>query len=145
MRCRNCKNINLEKVIKIGKQPLSGFFYDSKKTILKKYSLDLFKCTKCDLVQLKNSANINKMYGKPLWLTEFAVGDWDAKTPEANKHKPYKVLQFMKEVLPRFEKIDFLEKYAWFPAGQGTAALGTSALFDKSGKLTRLGEYYRDF
>ena len=64
MRCRNCKNINLEKVIKIGKQPLSGFFYDSKKTKLKKYSLDLFKCTKCDLVQLKNSANINKMYGK---------------------------------------------------------------------------------
>ncbi|MGJ8644072.1 MAG: glycosyl hydrolase [Luteolibacter sp.] len=94
---------------------------------------------------VKRLGHIKKMYGKPLWLTEFAVGDWDAKSPEANKHKPYKVLQFMKEILPRFEKMDFLEKYAWFPAGQNSAALGTSALFDKSGKLTRLGEYYRDF
>tara|TARA_E500000178_G_scaffold74274_1_gene72049 strand:- start:10375 stop:11631 length:1257 start_codon:yes stop_codon:yes gene_type:complete len=64
MRCRNCKSIKLEKVVKIGKQPLSGFFYDSKKTKLKKYSLDLFKCSKCNLVQLKNSAKITKMYGK---------------------------------------------------------------------------------
>ena len=94
---------------------------------------------------VKRLGHIKKMYGKPLWLTEFAVGDWDAKTPEANKHKPHEVLKFMKEILPRLEKMNFLEKYAWFPASQNSAALGTSALFDKSGKLTRLGEYYRDF
>ena len=37
-------------------------FYKSKKN-LKKYSLDLFKCSQCNLVQLKNTIEIRKMYG----------------------------------------------------------------------------------
>ena len=63
MKCKNCKNNYLKKVVKLGKQPLSGFFYSKKKTTLKKYSLDLYKCQKCGLVQLNNLANIKKMYG----------------------------------------------------------------------------------
>ncbi|MEP2776394.1 MAG: glycosyl hydrolase [Luteolibacter sp.] len=93
----------------------------------------------------KRLAHINKMYGKPLWITEFAVGDWDAKSPQANKHKPGEVLKFMQQILPRLDKMDFVEKYAWFPAGQNSNALGTSALYDNKGNLTRLGECYRDF
>lgn len=64
MKCKNCKKNSLKKIVKIGKQPLSGFFYSKKKKNLKKYSLDLFKCSNCDLVQLNNSANIKKMYGR---------------------------------------------------------------------------------
>jgi len=30
----------------------------------------------------KRLRRIQKMYGKPLWITEFAVGDWNAKTPQ---------------------------------------------------------------
>ena len=63
MVCINCKNRQLFKIVEIGKQPLSGFFYSKKKYNLKKYSLDLFKCRKCDLVQLNNKINIEKMYG----------------------------------------------------------------------------------
>ncbi len=63
MECKNCKSNSLEKIVKIGKQPLSGFFYSSKKTKLKKYSLDLYKCSKCNLVQLNNLINTKKMYG----------------------------------------------------------------------------------
>ena len=63
MTCKNCKKNSLKKVVKIGKQPLSGFFYSKKKTNLRKYSLDLYKCSKCNLVQLNNTANIKKMYG----------------------------------------------------------------------------------
>jgi hypothetical protein len=37
-----------------------------------------------------------------------------------------------------------VERYAWFPAKPDSRALGTSALFDADGKLTRLGECYRD-
>ncbi len=64
MKCKNCKKDSLEKIVKIGKQPLSGFFYKSKKKNLKKYSLDLFKCSMCSLVQLNNTANTKKMYGE---------------------------------------------------------------------------------
>jgi hypothetical protein len=42
------------------------------------------------------------------------------------------------------DKLDFVERYAWFPAKTTSIPLGTSALFDANGALTRLGECYRD-
>ncbi len=63
MICNNCKKRKLSRIVKIGKQPLSGFFYSQKKLNLKKYSLDLYKCQKCDLVQLDNKVKTEKMYG----------------------------------------------------------------------------------
>ena len=63
MNCKNCNNKNLLKIVKIGKQPLSGFFYKMKKKNIKKFSLDLFKCLNCDLVQLNNKVKVSKMYG----------------------------------------------------------------------------------
>ncbi|HSP41916.1 MAG TPA: glycosyl hydrolase, partial [Luteolibacter sp.] len=61
-----------------------------------------------------------------------------------NRHRPESVLRFMEEVLPMLDRLDFVERYAWFPATQDNSALGTSALFDKEDKLTKLGECYRD-
>lgn len=92
---------------------------------------------------VKRLEQVHRMFRKPLWITEFAVGDWDAKSAAANRHNPSAVLGFMEKALPRLEKLDFLERYAWFPAGQDNKALGTSALFRKDGSLTRLGEFYR--
>lgn len=93
---------------------------------------------------VKRLHEIQKLFGKPVWITEFAVGDWEAKSAAQNRHKPAAVLKFMEAVLPRLDQLDFVERYAWFPAKQDNAALGTSALFDENGKLTRLGECYRD-
>ncbi len=64
MNCKNCNKNSLKRIVKIGKQPLSGFFYSRKKTKLKKFSLDLYKCSKCNLVQLNNLIDIKKMYGE---------------------------------------------------------------------------------
>ncbi len=36
MKCKNCKKNSLLKVVEIGKQPLSGFFYPQKKKESKK-------------------------------------------------------------------------------------------------------------
>jgi len=93
----------------------------------------------------RKDLQVHKLYGKPIWITEFAVGDWNAKSPEANRYRPDKVLKFMEEVLPALEKRDYIEKYAWFPSGQKNNALGTSALFNFEGHLTKLGKFYRDF
>ncbi len=88
---------------------------------------------------------VHQMFGeRPIWITEFGVGDWNAKKVEDNRHKPETVLRFMEEILPRLEKLDFVERYAWFPSGPKSGPLGTSALYDDTGKLTRLGECYRD-
>lgn len=83
-----------------------------------------------------------KLYNKPLWITEFAVGDWTATSPETNKHSEAAVLQFMQNVLPRLDALDWVVRYAWFD-GSGRAPLYTSALYDEEGNITTLGSYYK--
>ncbi len=95
MKCKNCKKNSLEKILKIGKQPLSGFFYSIKKTNLKKYSLDLFKCSECNLVQLNNLAKIKKMYGS----------HYGYKTSVSKM-----MLSHLKEKIKRFKKNKFIKK-----------------------------------
>lgn len=62
MKCLNCKSLKKKKIISIGKQPLSGIFQKKKNYKLKKYSLDLFLCKKCNLVQLGSSPSPKKMF-----------------------------------------------------------------------------------
>ena len=88
---------------------------------------------------------IHELYGKPIWVTEFAIADWSAKSRKDNEHSPEEVLRFMKAVLPELEELDFVERYAWFNANADHPKLGPSALFDAQGKLTALGEYYASF
>ena len=63
MKCRNCRRKNFTKIVSLGRQPLSGLFYKKKKRNLKKYNLNLVKCTFCNLVQLDKSINPKKMFG----------------------------------------------------------------------------------
>ena len=85
---------------------------------------------------------IHKMYGKPIWITEFAVADWNAQNVESNRHSVGEIQRFMREVLPRLDKLDFVERYAWFSGGQNSGPLGTSSLFKSDGSLTWLGKTY---
>ncbi|MGZ3762253.1 MAG: glycoside hydrolase family protein [Mucilaginibacter sp.] len=88
---------------------------------------------------------IHKMYHKPIWITEFAVGDWSAKNVAENKFSPEEILAFMKNLLPELDKLSFVEKYAWFSAKPNSPQLGTSALFYSNGTLTSLGKYYSGY
>lgn len=88
---------------------------------------------------------VHAMYNRPIWITEFAVGDWNAPSVAENKHSPEKIKQFMLEVLPMLEELDFVHRYAWFSAAPDNRALGTSALFDEEGSLTELGKIYSAF
>ena len=63
MKCKNCKKKILFKVFKLGKQPISSVFYSRKVNKLKKYSLDLFQCESCELVQFKSLPPLKDMYG----------------------------------------------------------------------------------
>lgn len=63
MKCINCKNSNLTKIIKIGKQPISSVFHKSQQYKLKKYSLDVYKCNRCELIQFAGLAPLDDMYG----------------------------------------------------------------------------------
>ena len=88
---------------------------------------------------------IHQLYERPIWITEMAVGDWESKSVDTHRFPPERIATFMRELLPQLEELDFVHRYAWFSAKASNRALGTSALFDGDGKLTPLGEIYRDF
>jgi hypothetical protein len=61
--CRICSNSNLENILSLGEQYLTGVFPSSKDTQITKGPMDLVRCNICGLVQLKQSYPINEMYG----------------------------------------------------------------------------------
>lgn len=63
MNCRNCKKKIEKKIIDIGNQCISSVFPEKKIYNQKKYSLDLYQCNYCKLVQFKKTPPLNDMYG----------------------------------------------------------------------------------
>jgi hypothetical protein len=78
-----------------------------------------------------------------LWITEFGVGDWKAKTREENIYRPEQIVEFIHQLLPQLDACKFVERYAWFSAKPESAALGPCSPFNKDGTLTPVGEAYR--
>jgi hypothetical protein len=84
------------------------------------------------------------LYRKPIWITEFACADWRAESLAENRLTAVKVQAFLREALPRLDALDFVERYAWFSFDADSRFGGPSALFDKDGQLTPLGEIYAE-
>lgn len=98
---------------------------------------------------LKNIDAVYEKYRLPIWITEFAVADWEAsKKLKRNRYSADQVLAFMRAVLPELEKRPYVVRYAWFGAGeysQRHEEVRTSRLFKRDGSLTPLGRYYAGF
>jgi hypothetical protein len=92
---------------------------------------------------MKRLQTVHEMFGRPLWITEFAVGDWAAKTRAENKYRPEQVVQFIQQLFPQLDACSFVERYAWFAPKPDSAPLGPCALFYDDGTLTSVGEAYR--
>ena len=58
------------------------------------------------------------LYGRPLWITEFAAGDCEARTRAENQYRPEQIIKFIEHLVPRLDHCAFFEHYAWFPADQ---------------------------
>lgn len=91
---------------------------------------------------LERLEKVYRHHKKPIWLTEFAVADWEACADRPNIYSQYKVLKFMEAVLPELEKRDYVERYAWYSSPAYYHPLNTSVLFDAGGSLNMLGELY---
>ena len=92
---------------------------------------------------VKRSNRVHALYKRPIWITEFAVADWKAKSPAENRYKPERIAEFVSELLPQLEAMDIVERYCWFHGGISGNALATSKLFNPDGSLTVVGEAYR--
>jgi hypothetical protein len=90
------------------------------------------------------------MYNRPVWVTEFAVADWQAKSGQVpNRYSVEQVTAFMKATCAYMDKTPWVRGYAWFPRGGqfGVKAhlngpLATSVLFEQDGTLNGLGKTY---
>ncbi len=60
--CRICNSNNLEEVVNLGKQALSGVFPKDINEEVERFSLILVKCSDCGLVQLKHSVSQDLLY-----------------------------------------------------------------------------------
>ena len=83
-------------------------------------------------------ARVHTLYGRPLWVTEFAPADWSGH----HGITPQQAADFMRVALPGMDRLDYVQRYSWFSASPDDAALGASALFGKDGSLTDLGRLY---
>ncbi len=90
---------------------------------------------------INNIKGVYNTYEKPLWITEFAVADWNATSPESNRYSEAEVMAFMTDALKALDNIDWVHRYAWFD-GSGRNPLYTSALFDEEQNITSLGQLY---
>ncbi len=92
---------------------------------------------------MKRLKTVHEMFGRPLWITEFAVGDWQAKTRAENRYRTEQVVDFIRQLFPQLDACNFVERYAWFSPKPDSAPLGPCALFNDDGTLTPVGEAYR--
>ena len=62
-KCRSCSSKQLTKIFNLGYQCFGGIFPPTKKHYVPTGPLELIKCTKCQLIQLKHNFNREKMFG----------------------------------------------------------------------------------
>lgn len=84
-----------------------------------------------------------KKYNRKIWLTEFALMNWDGPTPTRAQHDDY-----LTEVLPLLEASEAVFRYAWFTArNKPNAGEGESWLlpYDSSSmELSSTGKVYKN-
>lgn len=88
---------------------------------------------------------VYQTYGKPIWITEFAVRDTNATTSTPNKYSEAYVLSFMDEVLNALEQLDYVKRYSWFDPNSNNPKyprLETADLISETNQLTTLGNFY---
>ena len=88
---------------------------------------------------------VYQTYGKPIWITEFAVRDMDATTSIPNRYSEAYVLSFMDQVLTALDELDYVKRYSWFDPNSNNPKyprLITADLISETNELTALGDFY---
>jgi len=83
---------------------------------------------------------VHRVYGKPIWVTEWALADW--KNP--GRFTPAEQAEFLTAGANMLDDLDYVERQAWFGLYEGLGGwkLG-SGLVEPTGELSAVGEAYR--
>lgn len=94
---------------------------------------------------LQHLDKIHKLYKRPIWVTEFAVADWNAGPNKPNKYTSQQVVKFMERAIPELKRREYVERFSWFLAKAKSEKMGPSALYNDDGSLTDVGRLYSTY
>jgi hypothetical protein len=81
-------------------------------------------------------------YKKPIWVTEYAVADWDATSTRPSIYSRGQTEDFMRATVAGMRAMPFVERFAWKTRPALDPKMGSSALFHTNGALTSTGRLY---
>lgn len=91
---------------------------------------------------LRKISELHDKHGLPIWVTEYAVADWNATSTRKNIYSRKQVETFMRETVAGMRSMPYVERFAWKTRAITDPVMGTSALFHTNGKLTTTGKLY---
>ena len=91
---------------------------------------------------LANVTGLYEKYGKPIWVTEYAVADWQASSTKPSRYSRATTEYFMKATVAEMRKMPYVERFAWKNRPITDPVMGNSALFDTRGWRTSTGKLY---
>lgn len=103
----------------------------------------------CHIYQYPNVATflrkideLHERWGKPVWVTEYAVADWEATATNPNRYSRTQVNEYMQGTVEGMRARPYVERFAWKTRPAGDYVMGSSALFHTDGSLTSTGRLY---
>lgn len=85
---------------------------------------------------------LHDRWGLPIWVTEYAVADWNATATRPNIYSRTQVNEFMQGTVEGLRKRPHVERFAWKTRPAGDIKMGSSAIFHTNGTLTTTGKLY---
>jgi hypothetical protein len=86
--------------------------------------------------------SIHAKYGKPIWITEMCVADWNATTSSPEKYSTSQIQTFMDSVVAGMNYRSYVERYTWKTRPTNDINMGNGSLIAADGTLTPLGVHY---
>lgn len=91
---------------------------------------------------LNKVTQLHEKYRKPVWVTEYAVADWNATSTRPSRYSRAQTEDFMRATVAGMRDMPFVERFAWKTRPISDPVMGRSALFRTDGTLTSTGRLY---
>lgn len=91
---------------------------------------------------LRKIDTLHDKWGLPVWVTEYAVADWQATATTPSRYSRNQVNEFMEATVTGMRARPYVERFAWKTRVAGDPIMGSSALFHTDGRLTTTGKLY---
>jgi hypothetical protein len=82
---------------------------------------------------------VHRQYGKPVWVTEWALADWD----RPGRFSAAEQAAYARAAIEMMDDLAFVERHAWYSGYDGDEGLNAE-VFRLDGALTPVGRAFRD-